>query len=92
MTQTSVKLSPEQRSEKLAEILVSDARLGWRAVSQTQTQAQLVKGKPTNHVLHLILSLITVGFWLPVWIAVVIFAGEKQRFVSVDEYGGVLRR
>lgn len=51
-----------------------------------------MKGKPTNHVLHLILSIITLGVWIPVWICVVIFAGEKQRFVSVDEYGRVTRR
>lgn len=26
--------------------------------------------KPTNHVLHLLLSIITVGLWIPVWIIV----------------------
>ena len=32
----------------------------------------LSKKKTTSHVLHLILSLITVGFWVPVWIIVCI--------------------
>lgn len=27
----------------------------------------LVKRQGTSHVLHLLLSLITVGFWIPVW-------------------------
>lgn len=33
--------------------------------------------KPCNHVLHLILSLITFGMWLPVW-AVVAAVGRKE--------------
>lgn len=32
----------------------------------------LSKKKKTSHVLHLILSLITAGFWVPVWIIVCI--------------------
>lgn len=28
--------------------------------------------KKTNHLLHLILTLVTVGLWLPVWIIVAI--------------------
>lgn len=30
------------------------------------------KKKKTNHVLHLLLSLITAGLWLPVWILVAV--------------------
>ena len=35
-----------------------------------------VKPSPT-HVLHLLLSLVTVGMWLPVWL-VVAFAADKS--------------
>jgi len=77
----------DQRSQLLGQAVSSATRQGWRVVSQAQTQAQLVKGKPTNHILHLILSIITLGVWLIVWIAMVIFGGEKQKFISVDEYG-----
>jgi hypothetical protein len=66
---------------------MSATQSGWRVQSQTQTQAQLVKGKPTNHLLHLILTIITVGLWAIVWILTVLFAGQKQKFASVDEYG-----
>lgn len=30
------------------------------------------RGKPVNHVLHAILSVVTVGLWLPVWLIVAI--------------------
>lgn len=30
----------------------------------------LVKRPGTNHVLHLLLSIVTMGFWLPIWILV----------------------
>ena len=47
----------------------------------------MVKGKPVNHILHLILSLVTVGFWLIIWVALVIFGGEKREIVEVDAWG-----
>lgn len=33
-------------------------------------QMVLAEKQTPNHVLHLLLSLITVGFWIPVWIIV----------------------
>ena len=90
MVATEVLLSPDERSAILERVVTANVQQGWRVVSQTQTQAQLVKGKPTNHLLHLILSLVTLGIWIPVWIGVAIFAGEKQKFVQVDPMGRVL--
>ena len=81
------KLTLEERSAVLDNAVIDSTRSGWRTLSRTQTQAQLVKGKPTNHILHLILSVCTIGFWIPVWIGVTVFAGEKQRLVTVDEFG-----
>jgi hypothetical protein len=83
------RLTAEQRSEALARYVAQQARSGWRVSSQTVTQAQLVKGHRTNHVLHLILTIITLGIWAIVWLLMAIFGGEKYRFVSVDEYGNV---
>jgi hypothetical protein len=37
----------------------------------------------------LILSLVTIGFWAIIWIALAIFGGEKRSMVTVDEYGNV---
>ena len=40
-----------------------------------QTEALISQAQSkynTNHILHLILSVITVGFWMPVWVLVTI--------------------
>jgi hypothetical protein len=50
----------------------------------------MAKGHRPNHILHLILTLITLGIWLIVWILVVALGGEKRKVVSVDEYGNTL--
>ncbi len=41
-------------------------------MNQVKAMQLLSKKKKTSHVLHLILSLITAGFWVPVWIIVCI--------------------
>lgn len=41
-------------------------------MNQIKAMQLLSKKKKTSHVLHLILSLVTVGFWVPVWIIVCI--------------------
>ena len=33
-------------------------------------EAKKEKGDKTNHILHLLLSILTAGFWIPVWILV----------------------
>lgn len=60
---------------------------GWTAVSITPTAAKLVKGHPTSHLLHLILSIVTCGLWIPVWILLAMFAGQKSRSVWIDTGG-----
>lgn len=55
---------------------------GWRVESRTETQAIVVKGHRPNHILHLILSIVTLGIWIPVWIGVAIFAGEKRKTLT----------
>ncbi len=36
-----------------------------------------VQQKP-NHVLHMLLSVFTIGFWIPVWVLVSLFQGRPQ--------------
>jgi hypothetical protein len=55
---------------------------GWRVESRTENQAVMVKGHRPNHILHLILTIITLGFWAIVWIAVTIFGGEKRKTIT----------
>ena len=47
----------------------------------------LIRGQKVNHVLHLILTLVTVGLWGLIWIALVTLGGEERQMVQVDEWG-----
>ena len=85
----SPTVSQEDRTAALERYVAQAGRQGWRVQSMSANQAQLLKGKPTNHILHLILSIITLGLWLIVWLGVVIFAGQKERLVTVDQLGNV---
>ena len=49
-------------------------------------------GKPVNHVLHAILTVLLLGLWLIVWIALIITGGEKRTIITVDEYGRIYLR
>jgi hypothetical protein len=37
---------------------------------------------PGQHVLHLILSVLTAGIWIPVWIIVALASGEKRKVIA----------
>lgn len=74
------KSRPDEKT--LDQRVAGHVKYGWRVESRTETQAVLVKGHRPNHILHLILSIITVGIWIPVWICVAIISGEKRKTLS----------
>ena len=63
---------------------------GGRVESQTDFQAIITWGTPVNHLVHLILTLLSGFLWAPVWLALAIFGGEKREVVRVNEWGNVL--
>lgn len=79
--------SSDERKEALARAIHGQVAQGARVESQSDYQAVLVKGHRPNHVLHLILTLVTLGVWGIVWIAVALLGGEKRMSVGVDEWG-----
>jgi hypothetical protein len=83
----SGRKTSEERKELLARTVMGQVAGGSRVESQSDFQAVVVRGKPVNHVLHLILTLVTVTLWGWVWLGVAIFGGEKRSMVTVDEYG-----
>ena len=91
MSSRSSRRTADQRKEALS-LRVSSmvSRDGMRVESQSDYQAVLVKGKRVNHILHLILTLITLGMWGFVWILLVIIGGERRSVVRVDEFGNIL--
>jgi hypothetical protein len=82
--------TPEERKALLAQAVANWVHKGWRVESQTDFQAVMVKGHRPNHILHLILTIITLGIWAIVWILLTLLGGEKRAVVSVDEYGNTL--
>ena len=82
-----VPVTPEERRQIVDGAVNQFIAGGWRVESRSEFQAVFVKGHRTNNTLHLILSIVTVGLWIPVWILLAILGGEKRQIVSVDEYG-----
>jgi hypothetical protein len=82
----------EERQAGLARAVSNSVRNGWAIEGQTSYQAVLVKGHRPNHILHLILTLVTMGLWAIVWILVAVLGGEKRLVIDVDEYGHVLQQ
>ena len=82
------KKTPDERKEILSQMIANQlARSGYRIESRSDFDAVLVRGKPVNHVLHLLLTIFTLGLWIFVWIVLAIIGGEKREMVSVDEFG-----
>jgi len=89
---TNIK-APEERKAALAAAVAHaiSSHNRTRIESQTDYQAVIVRGSRPNHVLHLILSVLTLGFWAVfVWLPLTLFGGEKRSVISVDEYGNVV--
>lgn len=86
-------LTSDERAAVLGRAVVKEVSSGRRVESQTNLQAVLVKGKRPSHVLHLLLTIITVGVWgLFVWLPLMIFARERRVILTVDEHGNVQRQ
>jgi hypothetical protein len=89
LEEMSTVASDDQRKAALAQRVGALTAQGWRMESQMDYQAVLVKGHRPNHVLHLILSVLTAGLWLIVWAIIAITGGEKRMVVIVNESGQV---
>lgn len=82
------------RKQKLAQAIQNEVAKGGRIESQSDYSAIVRYEKPVNHVLHLILTLITIGFWSWVWLLLWILAMVAKQTITlnVDDYGNVLRQ
>ena len=49
-------------------------------------------GKPVNHALHLLLTICSIGAWLPVWLLITALGGQRRQIWTVDEYGQASQR
>lgn len=86
---------PEQREQArraLSHALAAEVARGGRVESQTDSSAIVVTGSKPNHVLHLILTLVTCLAWGIVWIILAVVQKEHRTSITVDPYGQVLRQ
>lgn len=87
-------VTADQRKAKLATAIQNEVVKGGRVETQGDYNAVIRYDKSVNHVLHLILTLITLGVWSFVWLALVIIAAVARKTITltVDEFGHVLRQ
>lgn len=81
--------TPEGRNAVLADAITKWIGMGYRVESQTDRQAVIVGGRRPNHLLHLVLSILTLGLWLIVWLIIAIGGGERRRTITVNDRGEV---
>jgi hypothetical protein len=86
MTATPPGPSAEQRRALLDQTAAQYASWGYRVESQSEFQVTIVKG--TNHILHLILTILTLGIWAIIWIALVLFRRRRKKVITIDPFGG----
>lgn len=79
--------TPDDQQRAMDARVAHWVRWDWGVEAQTPTQVVMVKGHRPNHVLHLILSIITLGLWLIVWLILSIASGEKRKTISVSADG-----
>lgn len=92
------RMPDEMRRQYLSIAVNNELSRGARVESQTEYGAIVVYGKPCNHVLHAIITLLggalTCGIllvWGIVWI-VMAFQKEERVAIRVDEYGYTQRQ
>jgi hypothetical protein len=86
---STTERSDTERKSLLEKQVISYVSRGWRLDTQTDFAAVLSSGKRLNHILHLILSLVTFGFWIIFWIVMGLFNKIAITTVSVDKFGNI---
>lgn len=81
-------LTDEQRTHRLEQELQRLAMAGWQVDRYTDPFTVTVRRRaPVNHVMHGILSVLTLGLWLFVWLVIVMVPRTQRTTVRVDEAG-----
>ena len=83
--------SPQGRQILLDTEIARSVAAGGVLQSNTGGVAVISYGWHPNHVLHLLLSVVTWGLWLPVWLALALISKPSRVMLTFDEYGGVIR-
>jgi hypothetical protein len=89
--ESTIPRSDNERKDLLQNYIVKMAAQGWRTEAQSEFSATISLGIKTAHVLHFILSVISFGFWLFIWIILVLSRLNKRRrqFLKIDKFGNI---
>ena len=81
--------SAEERKAILQQKIIQHVGIGYKVETQTDFQVVLSHGGRVNHIMHFILSILTAGFWLIIWLLLAMFSRRKLMTLSVDEFGNI---
>ena len=79
----------EKRKQILENYVAGKIYEGYKVESIVGTTAVIVRRGVVNHGLHFLLSILTVGFWLIIWLIMVLSRDEERTTIAVDENGDI---
>lgn len=85
-------VTAKRRRQLLDEAIRHQTRKGWGVDSVSAFSAYMSSTRGPNHILHFILTLVTFGAWLLVWLLVVLLSKKEALTINVDERGLVALR
>ncbi|MFB9835804.1 hypothetical protein ACFFNX_26840, partial [Actinoallomurus acaciae] len=83
-------LPPDRLRAILGNAVMRQVARGWRIESQVDNQAIMASGGDVNHAAHLVVSFLTCGLWVPIWVIFGVVGSEKRVSITVDPNGVVL--
>lgn len=78
-------LSEDERKAWLAQQVDTHLRRGWQIESRTENVVSFRKGEEVNNVLHGVLTLLSCGLWLFIWIPALMIGGERHKTISTRD-------
>ncbi|MBO9583212.1 MAG: hypothetical protein J7574_03530 [Flavobacterium sp.] len=89
----SYQFITEKNLDRFYEIIAAKTRNGFVITEQNEKLPYVVlskEKKTINHSFHFFLTIATLGFWLIVWIYLIVkFSRKKDILVAVDEDGNL---
>lgn len=83
----------DTQAEALQNAIASCAMNGWRLTATYGNVATMESGQPVNHILHVLVSIFTLGLWLPIWFLIAVTSdGVKQLVITADADGNISYR
>lgn len=83
------ELSEREQQEILDKEVNRLVLAGCRVESRSESEVVLLKGERPNHLLHLILTILSFGLWAPVWAYLSWSRGVRRGALSIDKFGQI---